>query len=188
MTKKPLLLVIDAQQGFRETAYWGSAANPEALQNIEQLVSFFRQHDLPIALVKHNSKNPNSPLHSGNPGNQLEPFLEGVREVLIQKSVNSAFYGSPDLQHWLTDRGYRKLVICGITTNFCCETTARMAGNLGYEVDFVLDATSAFDAKSPEGETIPGSLIMQMTATNLNGEFARVVSTEHFLAELEADS
>lgn len=181
---KPLLLVIDAQQGFREADYWGSSANPKALSNIETLVSAFRSKGLPIAVVKHNSKNPNSPLHSGNKGNQLEPFLDGVREVVIQKSVNSAFYGSPDLQHWLTDRGHRRLIICGITTNFCCETTARMAGNLGYEVDFVLDATDAFDAVSPSGERISGSEVMKMTATNLNGEFARVLNTEELLAEL----
>jgi nicotinamidase-related amidase len=184
---KPLLLVIDAQQGFRDENYWGKAANPSALENIQKLVEFFRVKELPVALVKHNSKNPNSPLHSGSPGNQLEAFLEGVREVLIQKSVNSAFYGSPDLQHWLTDRGYRRLIICGITTNFCCETTARMAGNLGYEVDFVIDATSAFDAKSPEGEPIPGKLVMQMTATNLNGEFAKVTSTAELLDQLDSE-
>lgn len=181
---KPLLLVIDAQQGFRDTNYWGSSGNPDALSNIEKLVQHFRLKNLPVALVKHNSANPNSPLHPGNPGNQLEPFLEGVREVLIQKSVNSAFYGTPDLQHWLTQRGYRKLVICGITTNYCCETTARMAGNLGYEVDFVLDATDAFDAMTLAGEPIPASQVMQMTAVNLSGEFARVVNTREILSEL----
>lgn len=187
MAKKPLLLVVDVQTGFRDVEYWGSPANPEVLTKTQQLVEFFRSKELPIAVVKHNSKNPNSPLHSGSPGNKLEPFLDGVREVVIQKSVNSAFYGSPDLQHWLTDRGYRRLIICGITTNFCCETTARMAGNLGYQVDFVLDATTAFDGKTPAGQAIPGTQIMQMTAANLHEEFARVINTADLLAELETE-
>lgn len=62
-----------------------------------------------------------------------------------------------------------------------------MAGNLGYQVDFVLDATSAFDGKSLTGEVIPGATVMQLTAANLNGEFARVASTADLISELETE-
>lgn len=106
----------------------------------------------------------------------MEPFLDGIGDVLIEKSVNSAFYGSPDLHQWLTDRELRSLVICGITTNYCCETTARMAGNLGYQVEFAIDATTAFPVTLGE-KVIPGETVMEMTAANLDGEFARVTQT-----------
>ena len=178
MPADPVLLVIDVQQGFRNSGYWGANGNPDALVNIEKLVNHWRTKSLPVVTVKHNSSNPESPLSASSPGNQLEPFLEGVRAVLIQKSVNSAFYGTPDLHLWLTKRNFRNLVICGITTNFCCETTARMASNLGYNTKFVIDATDAFDLKSLEGEVIPAAAVMQMTAANLDAEFAEVISTE----------
>lgn len=131
-------------------------------------------------IVKHNSRNPNSTLSRSQPGNALEPFIDGIGDVLIEKVVNSAFYGSPDLRDWLNERGLRSLVICGITTNYCCETTARMAGNLGYEVEFVLDATTAFPITMGE-KVIPGELVMEMTAANLQGEFARVIQTSELL-------
>lgn len=182
MRSTPALVVIDVQQGFREQQYWGSNANPAAISNISKLVNKWRSSNLPIIFVKHNSSNPNSPLHPGHLGNQLEPEIEGSRDVLIQKSVNSAFYGTPDLHLWLTRRNLGTLVICGITTNFCCETTARMAGNLGYKTYFVLDATDAFDAVALDGSKIPATQVMHMTAANLNGEFAQVLDTQAALA------
>ena len=51
------------------------------------------------------------------------------------------FHGGPDLHAWLVDRKTAGIVVCGITTNHCCETTARVGGNLGHEVLFALDAT-----------------------------------------------
>jgi nicotinamidase-related amidase len=181
MSKDPVLVVVDTQQGFRDENYWGKSANPDCLANIEALTEFFRQQSWPIVVVKHNSKNPDSPLHSGAEGNQLEPFLSGPRDAVIQKSVNSAFYGTPDLHLWLSKRDYRRVVICGITTNLCCETTARMAGNLGYQVDFIIDATNAFDRRDLDGGLIPAAQVMQMTAANLHGEFAQVMTTSEWL-------
>ncbi len=181
MSADPVLVVIDVQQGFRE-ASWGSNGNPDALANISSLVDHWRSNKLPIVIVKHNSRNPDSPLFSGNPGNSLEPFLDGARDALIQKSVNSAFYGTPDLHLWLAKRNFRNLVICGITTNRCCETTARMAGNLGYKTTFVIDATDAFDLTHADGSVTKAVDVMRMTAGNLDGEFAQVLSTQEALA------
>lgn len=190
MANEPVLLVIDVQQGFRDTSYWGVSANPNALVNISMLVDSWRSKGFPVVIVKHNSSNPDSPLSPSGPGNQLEDFLVGPHEAVIQKSVNSAFYGTPDLHLWLTKRNFRKLVICGITTNLCCETTARMAGNLGYQTSFVIDATDAFDLSTASGEVISGERVMQLTAANLNGEFANVITTEavleSFIGELSA--
>lgn len=181
MAKTPVLLVIDAQVGFRDEAFWGKPANPKYLENIESLVSHWRSKSWPIVIVKHNSLIPESPLNLSSKGNELEPSLAGVRDLVIQKSVNSAFYGTPDLQLWLTKRNFRELVICGVTTNFCCETTARMAGNLGYKVTFAIDATTAFDLATKSGEPISGELVMKMTAANLDGKFATVSSTAEII-------
>lgn len=176
MSSDPVLIVIDVQQGFRD-ARWGANGNDAALANIETLVEHWRSKKLPIVVVKHNSKHPDSPLFSGSPGNNLEPFLEGRKDAVIQKSVNSAFYGTPDLHLWLAKRSFRNIVICGITTNRCCETTARMAGNLGYTTSFVLDATDAFDLTHSDGAVTPAADVMRMTAANLDKEFATVLTT-----------
>jgi len=56
-----------------------------------------------------------------------------------------------------------------------------MAGNLGYSVQFALDATTAFPVKAQDGTVISGSDVMRMTAANLDPEFAKVVSTSDLL-------
>ena len=119
---------------------------------------------------------------AGQSGHDLQPGIDGSADLRITKAVNSAFYGTPDLKAWLDQHNYTAVTICGIMTNFCCETTARMAGNLGYDVDFVLDATRTFDHQGIDGSTIPADTMYAVTAANLNGEFATVVSTAGVLA------
>lgn len=176
MSTKPVLVVIDAQKGFLDSS-WGTSNNPECESNIKKLLTMWRKSDLPIVLVRHDSLSGNSPLRPGQEGNEFQDGVEGKHDLLITKSVNSAFYGTPSLDNWLKENAYSELVICGITTNHCCETTARMAGNLGYKVKFVLDATRTFDFKDISGNLVKADAVYQMTATNLNGEFAEVVKT-----------
>jgi nicotinamidase-related amidase len=95
----------------------------------------------------------------------------------VTKQVNSAFYGEPNLHAWLLARKIDALVLCGITTNHCCETTARMAGNLGYDVRFVLDATHTFDRGG-----LTADELARATEANLQGEFATVVATADVIA------
>lgn len=178
------LIVIDVQESFRDLDFWGPSANPAAEANIAALIADWREHDRgPVVLVRHDEPVPGSPLHPAHPQNRLQPFLDAVNpELLITKSVNSAFYGEPDLHRWLQDGGISELVLCGIQTNMCVETTARMAGNLGYGVQLPLDATRTFDLVG----TVPGlgevslsaSELMVATALNLHlGEFAQVTTT-----------
>jgi nicotinamidase-related amidase len=173
------LVVIDVQQGF-DDPIWGPRNNPACEGNIDSLVTAWRESARPIVVVRHDSASPGSPLRPGQPGNDLRPGIDG--DVFITKNVNSAFYGDPDLQAWLDARGIRRLTICGVTTNHCCETTARMAGNLGYDVTFVIDATHTFDRTAPDGTVIAAAEVARMTAANLHGEFATVRRTEEILA------
>ena len=176
------LVVVDAQEAF-DDPWWGRRDNPHADDNIAALVSLFTGTGRPVVVVRHHSEDPDSPLHPSRPGHRLKHYVAGVdADLLVTKSVNSSFHGSPDLHAWLGGRGLRQLVVCGITTNHCCETTARVGGNLGYDVLFVVDATHTFDRTGPDGTTLTADELSRATATNLHGEFATVVRTHEVVA------
>ena len=177
------LVVVDVQRAFNDP-YWGRRARSNCEENVGKLLLSFRRARRPVVFVQHDSVNPASPLHPSAPGNAFHDVLTGAPDLLVRKKVNSAFYGVPDLNEWLRAQAIPTIVICGMTTNHCCETTARMGGNLGYDVRFVLDATLTFDRVGPDGVTIPAETIAQVTAANLHGEFATVVSTLAIVAEL----
>ncbi|MGY3203257.1 nicotinamidase-related amidase [Streptomyces sp. TE5632] len=101
----------------------------------------------------------------------------------MTKSVNSAFYGTPDLGAWLRAEGISQVVLVGIQTNMCVETTARMGGNLGYDVVVVFDATYTFDVTGPFGWRRTADEVAQASAVTLHGGgFARVVASKDVLA------
>lgn len=174
------LVVVDVQVGFTDSDYWGRRDNPGCEQAVAALVREWRRRDRPVVLVRHDSADPASPLHPDSPGNALQPWLPAP-DLLVTKQVNSAFHGSPDLHAWLRDRDLAGLVVAGITTNHCCETTARVGGNLGLRVLFALDATHTFDRTGPDGQLVPAEVLAQVTAANLHGEFATVVATADLL-------
>ena len=112
--------------------------------------------------------------------------VRGAEPVLVfGKSVNSAFHGEVDLDAWLTGRGIRRIVLAGIQTNMCVETTARLGGNLGYQVTVALDATRTFDLAGPDGTVLSADELTRATATNLHGGgFAKIATTRDVLAGL----
>lgn len=180
------LVVIDVQRGFEEVEYWGVRNNPEADANIAALIDVWQASGRPVVYTRHDSTTAGSPLRPGLEGNGFKDYVERRRgkgaagaELLVVKSVNSAFYGTPDLGAWLTATGIGQLVVAGIQTNMCVETTTRMAGNLGYEVLFALDATYTFGQEGPWGWELTAGELARATAVSLHGGgFAKVVTTE----------
>lgn len=170
------LVVVDAQAGF-DNPWWGHRNNPACDANIERLAAEWSRRSRPLVYVRHDSDEPDSPLHPDNPGNRLKSYLTAEPDLLVTKQVNSAFHGTPDLHAWLTAAGVEGIVVCGITTNHCCETTARVGGNLGHHVLFALDATHTFERQAPDGTVWSADQLAQATAVNLHGEFADVVTT-----------
>ena len=177
----PALIVVDVQQAFSDPV-WGRRNNPACEANIGALITRWRERGWPLVFVRHDSVEPGSTLAPGTPGNAFQDVVSGEPDLLVAKSVNSSFHGEPDLQAWLDGEGIRTLYVCGITTNHCCETTARVGGNLGYDVRFVLDATHTFDRTAPDGTVVTAAELARVTAANLHGEFATVVSTADALA------
>ena len=180
---RPALIVVDVQRGFDDSGYWGPRDNHDCEKNIAALIKLWRDRSWPLVFVRHGSNDPKSVLATGKPGNEFKNIITGTPDLLVSKSVNSSFHGTPDLHVWLQEKQIEQVVICGITTNHCCETTARLAGNLGYDTYFAIDATHTFDRLGLDGSVIPASAVSAMTAANLNGEFATVITTQSLISE-----
>ena len=179
------LIVIDVQRAFDQ---WESAGkrrnNPQAVARIVDLLAAFRASRTPIFHIRHQGTHPKSsflPEGTGYPVKDEAREQDG--EPVIVKRVNSAFIGT-DLEQRLRAAGIKTVVICGATTNHCVETTTRMAGNLGFDACLVRDGTWTFDRVGPDGDKHSAEDIHAMTLSNLNGEFARIVSASEAIAAL----
>jgi nicotinamidase-related amidase len=178
------LIVVDVQQGFGDPV-WGRRNNPGAEDNVVRLIDAWRAAGQPVVYVRHDSTEDGSPFTPGQAGNDLDEILTGEPDLLVVKSVNSAFHGEPDLGEWLRANDIDRVAVCGIQTNMCCETTARVAANTGFDVDFVLDATYTFDLPAHDGGTISAEELSRVTRANLDPEFGRVLTTREAVAALD---
>jgi nicotinamidase-related amidase len=173
------LIVIDVQKAFDDPA-WGARNNPDCERNIGALIGTWRERGFPVVFVRHDGLEEESPydtLGREHPGNAFKEVLEGEPDLLVTKHVNSAFHGSPDLEAWLRANGVDAITVCGIQTQMCCETTARVGANLGFEMTFAIDATHTFDLPAYGGGTLRADEVARVTASNLDPEFGRVATT-----------
>jgi len=177
---RPALILMDFQKAFDNIAYWGGQRNNEnAEANAAELLKIWRDKKLPIFHIKHCSSNQNSPLNEKNEGNEFKAEVAPIDgEPIIKKSVSSAFIGT-DLKERLDSEKISKLVIIGLTTDHCVSTTARMAGNFGYDTFVVSDATATFNNKGLNGQNYSADLMHETSLASLNEEFAMVVTTDY---------
>jgi nicotinamidase-related amidase len=177
------LLVIDMQMGFDDPA-WGQRNNPEAETNVAALIATWREASAPVIHVHHNSPDPTGRLRRNTPGNkakfEAQPWAD---ERVYQKSVNSAFIGT-SLDTDLRMLGIKTLVITGLTTNHCISTTARMAGNLGFETFVVADATATFARTNLDGTIRLAEDVHNAALSDLQDEFAQIVDTQWLIAAM----
>ena len=114
------------------------------LSNISQLIEDARQAAIPIIFVQHNGEK-GHPLEHGTEGWKLHPNLDVTDiDLVVKKSTPDSFYDT-DLQEQLNSYKIRRVVIAGIQTEFCIDTTCRRAFSMGYEVTLVKDAHSTWD-------------------------------------------
>ncbi len=175
------LLVVDVQKGMDHPAR-GRRNNPDAEENIVRLLMAWRDSGRPVFHIQHLSLEAGSLLAAGTEGAELKPEVRPMEgEPLLQKHVNSAFIGT-GLEDRLRAEGISTVVVTGLTTNHCVETTTRMAGNLGFDTYLVSDATATFDRRGPDGVLHSAEEIHEISLTNLHEEFATIVTTDEVLA------
>lgn len=187
MTKA--LLVIDVQESFRQQPIWRAVSNSEIATEVGRLVDHARQQGDLVVWILHSDPG------SGTP---FDPELGHVRlmdglapatgEPVMTKTSHNAF-STTNLQQLLTRRGVTELLVCGIRTEQCCETTARVASDFGYEVTFVVDATATHPLAHPDAapgrdlaeiladpRTLSAAEVITRTTYALSGRFATIAT------------
>jgi len=181
---KTCLVLIDAQESFRHRPYFTVNDLPAYLSAQNTLIDGCVAQGIPIVRVFHvdGPKNASNPfaLESGfvQPLAELHSFEPAATFI---KSRHSALVGT-GLDVWLTQHGIQKLIISGIRTEQCCETTTRHASDLGWQVDYCLDATLTWDMQQLDGSTLSAADIKARTATVLKDRFATICSPTEALA------
>jgi nicotinamidase-related amidase len=145
VSTKTALVLIDVQLGMfdeSDPVYNGD----ELLGRIMALIGRARQSGIPIIYVQHDGGGENHPLRPDKPGWALHPAIApSAGDVVVRKCHPDAFQET-GLQGVLEQRGLTHLVVAGIQTEFCVDTTCRRAYSLGYQVTLVQDAHSTWDA------------------------------------------
>ena len=191
------LIVIDVQDSFRTHPLWRTISNPDIVDDVNRLVDHARAQEDLVVWVLHTE------LGTGgvfDPEQGQVRYQPGLREPLpdepqIRKTSINAFT-TTNLQQLLTERGIRELAIAGIRTEQCCETTTRVASDLGYDVTFVVDATAtnpiphrdAPTGRTPEEiaadpRTLPADEVVERTVFALADRFATIATVDEVVGQ-----
>jgi nicotinamidase-related amidase len=184
------LVVIDVQESFRRRPNWAVAHNPGLAENVQRLADAARAAGDLVVWVLHSEPGSGTPFDPASGHVRLfGELVPAAGEPIITKTSRNAFT-TTNLAQLLTGRGIRALTVCGIQTEQCCETTTRVAADLGYDVTFVTDATATFPIAhrdAPAGMTVaeliadPRTLsaadVVARTEYALAGRFATIRTT-----------
>ncbi|WP_146792441.1 isochorismatase family protein [Agrococcus baldri] len=177
------LLVIDVQESFRRHPLWASVSNPQIAADVARLVEHARAVGDPVLWVLHAEPGSGGVFDPANGHVRLQEGLEPQpgEPVLVKRAHNA--FTTTNLQQELTLRGIGRLRLAGIRTEQCVETTARLASDLGYEVEVVLDATATHPLSLHDGSgELSAAEVIARTAAALSGRFATITTIDEVLA------
>lgn len=173
------LLLIDIQQSFEHRPYWKEENTIEFKKNVSQLVQYFYQTNQAIIQIFHVDDSFAFQLENG--WVKSMDFLKHQPNAIFYKHVHNAFTDT-GLDFWLRKNKIDHLLMTGIRTEQCCETTARVASDLFYKVSFITDATLTFDMQHPFSSiTYTADEIKQRTELVLQDRFANILTTSAFI-------
>lgn len=181
---KSALIVVDVQQSFEQRPYWRADGVEAFVARVQKLIDSAKARGIPVLQVFHVEPTGVFSLASG-----YVKTLTGLRiepTEVFHKDVHSALFGrnasGKSLETWLRDHGIEHVIVTGIRTEQCCETTTRHASDSGFQVTYALDATHTFPMVSKSGRTYTAGDIMERTALVLDDRFAKVVSAAEVFA------
>ncbi len=179
MSADSAVIFIDVQESFRHMPYWDEADLPAFLERSQALLDGAKTQGIPVLQIFH--QRGTGPFAEGSPYIRTLAPLSFEPTKVFRKSQHSSLVGT-GLDVWLTEHGIRRLLIAGIRTEQCCETTTRHASDLGFQVDFVGEATLTFPMTDTSGRRWSAAEIKARTELVLAGRFARIVTVEEALA------
>ncbi len=152
------------------------------LRNVRALLDSERPAGVPVIHIRHVSRDPHDlTFAAGSPNVEFMPDVAPVNnEIVITKGLPGAFHLT-DLDQILRDLGVSTVLICGLLSFMCCDTTAREAHARGYQVLFVKDATAAL----PLGD-LPAETVHAVACAVQAWLFSTVVSTQDAIARIGA--
>ena len=182
------LIVIDVQESFRHRPYSTERDMPAYLAAQNALIAGCVAQGVPIIRILHVDE----PSEENYPFTQESGYVVPLRGLIdftpaatFHKSRHSALVGT-GLEVWLTTHAIRRIIVSGIRTEQCCETTTRHASDLGWEVDYCVDATLTFDMEQPDGRSLSAVDIKARTTTVLKDRFATLCTVEQALQRAKA--
>jgi nicotinamidase-related amidase len=181
---KTALLVVDVQQSFQQRPYWREDDVAPFVRHVQKLIDKATANGIPVLQVFHveEQEGPKGPFSSKSGHVKTLGSLRIAPTEVFHKEVHSALYGRAangrTLEQWLKDHGIAHVIVTGIRTEQCCETTTRHASDAGFKVTYALDATLTFPMVSKSGRTFSPAELMERTELVLAGRFADVVRTE----------
>ena len=187
MTKQPIsnsaLINVDIQDSFLVGPRWENRSNPDFEANVSKLLAAYRDAALPVIFMLHTDSDPG--FRRNDEEFRLMDFMQRRENepILVKDTYNS--FTSTDLHQRLQALGVKRILVTGMNTEQCCETTARVGCDLGYDVDFIMDATRTFPITNSEtGDVLSTGEIIRRTEFVLRNRFARITSTESITTEL----
>lgn len=181
------LIVIDVQESFRQRPNWSAVNHPDIADRVDRLVRASRERGDLVVWVLHSEPGTDDVFDPVNGHVRLIEGLEPIEgEPVVTKTSHNAFT-TTNLQQLLTQRGVHEVVISGIRTEQCCETTARVASDLGYDVVFVTEATATtplphweapedrpYEEVLADPRTLSPEVVVARTEYALAGRFATI--------------
>lgn len=176
------LLIIDVQNDYFPFGKYELHAPEAALDAIKDLLKYFREKNLPVFYVQHISEEDADFFVPGTEGAEIHRDIapQSGEKVIIKHEPNS-FYETA-LQDELKESGVTELVVCGMMTHMCIDTTVRAAKDYGYHMILIEDACATRDLEWKQ-EWIPAKTVQKVFMASLNQEFACVQSSAEFLEE-----
>jgi nicotinamidase-related amidase len=179
-----VLVLIALQEGLYENA-WPSSKNITADKNGQELLDAWRNARKTVIHVRHDSNLLDSPLHQTSAGNAFRAGFEPIHgELVVAINTKCAFVASHLDQH-LRMISAQQLVVFGKSLGSFVSSTARTAVDLGWKTVLVEDACDSSDLRSPDGHSIPASIVHDVHVASLAMESCAVAKTRQVIDALK---
>lgn len=178
-----VLLVIDVQNEYF-TGKLPVSYPPGTLNNIIQIMDAAQKNKIPVIVIQHTASQQEAPTFiRGSESWKLHPLIESKpRDYLMEKTLPGSF-SNTDLEQWLRKRDINTVVITGYMTQMCCDTTSRQAFHMGFNVEFLSDATGTLQISNYAG-IVTGEELHKAILVTQAMKFSKVLTTQQWINQI----